>query len=171
MVRCHWLHLPLLSTSRVALCAQAPRGTVHRWRRARTVGGDCLLPPPSLCHFSTTCNFETISSPLSSSAGVIDPRHLLQCYGVLLHEHFGRLHDKLYSFMGPLKGGSILLMLTSLVTHALSALPLGSFHSALGGGVTGAGAGPRGQCRLAACPGVPQGALPVSGVPCGSDLP
>jgi hypothetical protein len=59
--------------------------------------------------------------------------------------------------MGPLKGGSILRMLTSLVAHALSALPLGSFHSALaGGGVTGAGAAPRGQCRLAACPGVPQ---------------
>jgi hypothetical protein len=27
--------------------------------------------------------------------------------------------------------------------------------------LTGAGAGPRGQCRLAACAGVPQGALPV----------
>jgi hypothetical protein len=31
--------------------------------------------------------------------------------------------------------------------------------------VAGAGAGPRGQFRLAACPGVPQGALPVSGMP------
>jgi hypothetical protein len=35
--------------------------------------------------------------------------------------------------------------------------------------LTGAGGrclpvGPRGQCRLAACPGVPQGALPVSGM-------
>jgi hypothetical protein len=58
-------------------------------------------------------------------------------------------------------------MLTSLVTHTLSALPLGSFNSTLGGEVTGAGAGPRGQCRLAACPGVPQGALPVSGMPWG----
>jgi hypothetical protein len=56
-------------------------------------------------------------------------------------------------------------MLTSIVTHTLSALPLGSFHSALGGEVTGAGAGPRGQCRSAACPGAPQGALPVSGMP------
>jgi hypothetical protein len=37
--------------------------------------------------------------------------------------------------------------------------------------VTGAGAaGPRaGQCRLAACPGVPQGAMPVGGMPWGSD--
>jgi hypothetical protein len=59
-------------------------------------------------------------------------------------------------------------MLTSTDTHALSALPLGSFDStpARGGrgGVTGAGAGPRGQCRFAACPGVPQGAMPVSGM-------
>jgi hypothetical protein len=38
--------------------------------------------------------------------------------------------------------------------------------------VTGAGAGSRGQCRLAACPVVPQpqGALPVSGMPWGSDI-
>jgi hypothetical protein len=109
-----------------------------------------MLPPPASNPLSETCN-ETFSTPLSSSAGVIDPRHLLQCYGALLHGHFGRLHDELYSFMGPLKGGSILLVLTSLVTHTPSALPLGSFHSTPGGGVTGAGAGPRGQCRLAAC--------------------
>jgi hypothetical protein len=37
--------------------------------------------------------------------------------------------------------------------------------------MTGAGAGPRGQCRLATCPGVPQGALPVSDMPWGSDPP
>jgi hypothetical protein len=98
---------------------------------------------------------------------------LLHCCGALLLDHFRRFHDKAHGFMGPLKGGSILLMLTSLVTHTLSALPLGFFHSTLGGEVTGAGAGPRGQCRLAACPGVPQGALPVmhSGMPWGSDLP
>jgi hypothetical protein len=38
--------------------------------------------------------------------------------------------------------------------------------------VTGAGAHSRGQCRLAACPVVPQpqGALPVSGMPWGSDI-
>jgi hypothetical protein len=46
-----------------------------------------------------------------------------------------------------------MLTMHSLDTHTLSALPLGSFHSALGGEVTGAGAGPRGHCRLAACPG------------------
>jgi hypothetical protein len=62
-------------------------------------------------------------------------------------------------------------MLTSIDIHTLSALPLGSFHSKLGGEVTGAGAGPRGQCRLVACPGVPQGTLPVSGMPWGSDPP
>jgi hypothetical protein len=44
-------------------------------------------------------------------------------------------------------------MLTSADTHTLSALPLRSFHSTPGGEVTGAGACPRGHCRLAACPG------------------
>jgi hypothetical protein len=62
-------------------------------------------------------------------------------------------------------------MLTSIDTHTLSALPLGSFHSTLGGEVTGAGAGPWGQCRVAAGPGVHQGALPASRMPWGSDLP
>jgi hypothetical protein len=36
--------------------------------------------------------------------------------------------------------------------------------------LTGAGAGSRGQCRLAACPAVPQGALPVSDMPWGSEI-
>jgi hypothetical protein len=52
-----------------------------------------------------------------------------------------------------------------------SAFPAGVYNACRPLSVTGAGAGPRGQCRLAACPGVPQGALPVSGMPWGSDLP
>jgi hypothetical protein len=82
---------------------------------------------------------------------------------------------KLLQLYGSPLGGthSLKCLLVQIATHALSALPLGSFHSTPGGGgeVTGAGAGPRGQCWLAACPGVPQGALPVSGMPWGSDPP
>jgi hypothetical protein len=40
------------------------------------------LPPPVSSPLSQTCN-ESHPSLLSSSAGVIDPRHLLQCHGAL----------------------------------------------------------------------------------------
>jgi hypothetical protein len=42
------------------------------------------LPPPVSSPLSQTCS-ESFSSPLSSSAGVIDPRHLLQCHGAQLY--------------------------------------------------------------------------------------
>jgi hypothetical protein len=142
------LRQALLSTS--SLVRVKPQ-SVHTAASGDRIGRGFSLPPPFSMPFSTTCN-EAISSPLPSSAGVIDPRHLLQCYGALLHDHFGRLHDKLHSFMGPLKGGSILLMLTSLVTHTLSALPAAwflPFH-------TWGGSDRSGRW--------PQGVMPVSGM-------
>jgi hypothetical protein len=52
-----------------------------------------------------------------------------------------------------------------------SNLSLSSHFVFCWGCLTGASAAPRGQCRLAACLGVLQGTLPVSGMPWGSDPP
>jgi len=102
VVRClRLLRLPLLSTSRVGSwhCHTVASGALHR-------GRVFSLPPPFFIPFSPSCNLHDHSlRQLASSS----PRHLLKCCFALLQGHFGRLHDKLCSSMGPLKGGSILL--------------------------------------------------------------
>ena len=77
--------------------------SVHTAAHGDRPGRGSSLPLPVSMPFTTPCN-ETISCPLSSSAGVIDPRHLLQCCGALLLDTSGGFTIKLTALWVPLRG-------------------------------------------------------------------
>jgi hypothetical protein len=94
MVRCHRLHLPLVSNSRVGSwhCHTVASGALHRGRALS-------LPPPLFLHtILPSCNLHGHSlRQLASSS----PRHLLKCCFALLQGHFGSLFFMLIALWVP----------------------------------------------------------------------